>query len=213
MIRDYKVFTSKAYKIAFLLIEPIVFMMGIFIACVFRHIDIAIAVFAIFMMAEIFQDYFSIGCICKKNDMGMEYIKTSFRGKQLIKNAIIVDNIVKVIKPLIVAVVGTMPYVLYEGMMPFGSILINLMFAVILALDCSFISIASTNITRYIDTFNIMGISSIPIIAVGILLLIPLSMLGYLVAPIIMIILVVVASVGTLMHMNYKIEKSYFDIE
>lgn len=213
MIKDYKAFTSKGYKISFLLVEPLVFMCSMLVASIFRSLVFMVITGVFLMLFEMLQDYFSIGCICKKNDMGMEYIKTSYRGKRLIQNTLIVDSLIKVIKPVIVMVVGTAPYVIYEGTLPFGSILVNLMIMLIIALDISFISIASVNITRYIDTFNIYTLSTMPIIAVGILLLVPLSAIPYILSLMIMIVLVVVAIWLTYIHMNDKLEKSYTDLE
>ena len=46
-------------------------------------------------------DYFGIGCICKKDSFGMEYVKTSFRARAVIKHTFLLDMCFGVLRNLL----------------------------------------------------------------------------------------------------------------
>ena len=80
MIQNYRVLTNNKYRLVTNIVIPVV--LGIITAVLAEGLMIQFAMFPpIFMiLAEICGDYFGIGCICKKNGFGMDFLKTSHDG-------------------------------------------------------------------------------------------------------------------------------------
>lgn len=89
MIRSYLVFTSFVYRIGVLVAIPVA--LTVFSMLSSDFIVTHVSVFSVWVFTEVFSDFWVFGGICSKEYVGFEYMKTSSRGRQVLKQAILGD--------------------------------------------------------------------------------------------------------------------------
>lgn len=106
MIKGYLVFASAAYRIAMYILMPIL-MMGL-IAWTGSNIEEAALLLAasLLTMAEILSDSWLFGGIQARDPEKIDYLKTSVRGMGLLRNALIMDLVRKLLFSLLVVGMG-----------------------------------------------------------------------------------------------------------
>lgn len=90
-IRSYLVFTSLWYKIIMFAVLPLVLLgIQVFSTVVFRGTAIPMFVM-ILVLVEILADYWFLGGIQEKGSEKIDYLKTSPRGMEVMKSALVID--------------------------------------------------------------------------------------------------------------------------
>lgn len=142
--KDYNCMVNKTYRIIFNLIIPIA--LGIISSVITFITQSEMFYLFLFLMVivTVDADYFGIGCICKKDSFGMEYVKTSFRGKKVIKHTFLLDMCFGIVRNLLFFL-ASLIYMIDRYS--------NISIMVITFLLINIIYILSLNITRYFDSF------------------------------------------------------------
>ena len=149
MIQNYRVLTNNKYRLVTNIVIPVV--LGIITAVLAEGLMIQFAMFPpIFMiLAEICGDYFGIGCICKKNGFGMDFLKTSHDGIKDFEDCLLVDILVRIPRIAIYFMIAGIPFRHTER---FPVILFEMIAVVAIC------SIASLNVLRNVTIYNDNGI-------------------------------------------------------
>lgn len=207
MIKNYRTLTNKKYRIATNFIIPLASAATIRLLVHLGDIwyGLALLVFVFVMMAEVMGDYFSFGCICKKNSFGMNFLKSSFGGMHCFADALLLDILVRPFRLAVFAMIVCFPWM--------GTYLNGwLLFEGIVSL--AIISIASLNVTRYLDTaYYLMLVSAIflapvaGIIALSFFTGVPADIMAVVLA-----VLLLLTIVLTYFHMLMRMKKSYLDV-
>ena len=157
MIKDYRAITNGKYRLACNVLIPVI--LGIILAlvdAVVRNGYVTVVMFgfgAAFMTAiEIVGDYWGFGAICVKGCLGMDYLKTSTKGKAMLQNALMADLLVRPVRIAICMALVAVPY----GIMV-GNPVRPLCLSVLLTAD---ISVWALNITRYVQSVQVMSVLS-----------------------------------------------------
>ena len=215
MIKDYRAITNGKYRLACNVLIPVI--LGIILAlvdAVVRNGYVTVVMFgfgAAFMTAiEIVGDYWGFGAICVKGCLGMDYLKTSTKGKAMLQNALMADLLVRPVRIAICMALVAVPY----GIMV-GSPVRPLCLSVLLTAD---ISVWALNITRYVQSVQVMSVLSM--LAYGAsgaaVIYITISSGLQKFTWLIVAALAVLLPVGiyvTRRHMYRKVEASYLDID
>lgn len=215
MIKDYRAITNGKYRLACNVLIPVI--LGIILAlvdAVVRNGYVTVVMFgfgAAFMTAiEIVGDYWGFGAICVKGCLGMDYLKTSTKGKAMLQNALMADLLVRPVRIAICMALVAVPY----GIMV-GNPVRPLCLSVLLTAD---ISVWALNITRYVQSVQVMSVLSM--LAYGasgaaviyITISSGLQKFTWLIVAALAVLLPVVIYV-TRRHMYRKVEASYLDID
>ncbi len=215
MIKDYRAITNGKYRLACNVLIPVI--LGIILAlvdAVVRNGYVTVVMFgfgAAFMTAiEIVGDYWGFGAICVKGCLGMDYLKTSTKGKAMLQNALMADLLVRPVRIAICMALVAVPY----GIMV-GNPVRPLCLSVLLTAD---ISVWALNITRYVQSVQVMSVLSM--LAYGAsgaaVIYITISSGLQKFTWLIVAALAVLLPVGIYMtrrHMYRKVEASYLDID
>ena len=215
MITDYRAITNGKYRLACNVLIPVI--LGIILAlvdAVVRNGYVTVVMFgfgAAFMTAiEIVGDYWGFGAICVKGCLGMDYLKTSTKGKAMLQNALMADLLVRPVRIAICMALVAVPY----GIMV-GNPVRPLCLSVLLTAD---ISVWALNITRYVQSVQVMSVLSM--LAYGAsgaaVIYITISSGLQKFTWLIVAALAVLLPVGiyvTRRHMYRKVEASYLDID
>lgn len=215
MIKDYRAITNGKYRLACNVLIPVI--LGIILAlvdAVVRNGYVTVVMFgfgAAFMTAiEIVGDYWGFGAICVKGCLGMDYLKTSTKGKAMLQNALMADLLVRPVRIAICMALVAVPY----GIMV-GNPVRPLCLSVLLTAD---ISVWALNITRYVQSVRVMSVLSM--LAYGAsgaaVIYITISSGLQKFTWLIVAALAVLLPVGiyvTRRHMYRKVEASYLDID
>ena len=215
MIKDYRAITNGKYRLGCNVLIPVV--LGIILALVDAVVGscyVTVVMFgfgAAFMTAiEIVGDYWGFGAICVKGCLGMDYLKTSTKGKAMLQNALMADLLVRPVRIAICMAMVAVPYGIMVGN-PVRPLCLSVLFTANL-------SVWALNITRYVQSVQVMSV---------------LSMLAYGVSGAAVIYIVtshkmqrfewpIVAALAVLMavgiyvtrrHMYRKVEASYLDMD
>ncbi len=215
MIKDYRAITNGKYRLGCNVLIPVV--LGIILAlvdAVVRNGYVTVVMFgfgAAFMtVIEIVGDYWGFGAICVKGCLGMDYLKTSTKGKAMLQNALMADLLVRPVRIAICMAMVAVPYGIMVGN-PVRPLCLSVLFTANL-------SVWALNITRYVQSVQVMSV---------------LSMLAYGVSGAAVIYIVtshkmqrfewpIVAALAVLMavgiyvtrrHMYRKVEASYLDMD
>lgn len=215
MIKDYRAITNGKYRLGCNVLIPVV--LGIILAlvdAVVRSCYVTVVMFgfgAAFMTAiEIVGDYWGFGAICVKGCLGMDYLKTSTKGKAMLQNALMADLLVRPVRIAICMAMVAVPY----GIMV-GNPVRPLCLSVLLTAN---LSVWALNITRYVQSVQVMSVLSM--LAYGasgaavIYITISSELLKF--TWLIVAALTVLLPVGiyvTRRHMYRKVEASYLDID
>ena len=157
MIKDYRAITNGKYRLVCNVLIPVV--LGIALAlvdAVVRSCYVTVVMFgfgAAFMTAiEIVGDYWGFGAICVKGCLGMDYLKTSAKGKAMLQNALMADLLVRPVRIAICMAMVAVPY----GIMV-GNPVRPLCLSVLLTAN---LSVWALNITRYVQSVQVMSVLS-----------------------------------------------------
>lgn len=215
MIKDYRAITNGKYRLACNVLIPVI--LGIILAlvdAVVRNGYVTVVMFgfgAAFMTAiEIVGDYWGFGAICAKGCLGMDYLKTSTKGKAMLRNALTADLLVRPVRIAICMMIVAVPY----GIMV-GNPVRLLCLSILLTAD---ISVWALNITRYVQNVQVMsllamlssGASGAAVIYITISS--GLQKFTWLIVTALAVLLPVGIYV-TRRHMYRKVEASYLDID
>lgn len=215
MIKDYRAITNGKYRLACNVLIPVI--LGIILAlvdAVVRNGYVTVVMFgfgAAFMTAiEIVGDYWGFGAICVKGCLGMDYLKTSTKGKAMLQNALMADLLVRPVRIAICMALVAVPY----GIMV-GNPVRPLCLSVLLTAN---LSVWALNITRYVQSVQVMSVLSM--LAYGAsgaaVIYITISSGLQKFTWLIMAALAVLLPVGiyvTRRHMYRKVEASYLDMD
>lgn len=215
MIKDYRAITNGKYRLACNVLIPVI--LGIILAlvdAVVRNGYVTVVMFgfgAAFMTAiEIVGDYWGFGAICVKGCLGMDYLKTSTKGKAMLQNALMADLLVRPVRIAICMALVAVPY----GIMV-GNPVRPLCLSVLLTAN---LSVWALNITRYVQSVQVMSVLSM--LAYGAsgaaVIYITISSGLQKFTWVIVAALAVLLPVGiyvTRRHMYRKVEASYLDID
>lgn len=215
MIKDYRAITNGKYRLVCNVLIPII--LGIILAlvdAVVRNGYVTVVMFgfgAAFMTAiEIVGDYWGFGAICVKGCLGMDYLKTSTKGKAMLQNALMADLLVRPVRIAICMALVAVPY----GIMV-GNPVRPLCLSVLLTAN---LSVWALNITRYVQSVQVMSVLSM--LAYGAsgaaVIYITISSGLQKFTWLIVAALAVLLPVGiyvTRRHMYRKVEASYLDID
>lgn len=207
MIKNYRTLTNKKYRIATNFIIPLASAATIRLLVHLGDIwyGLALLVFVFVMMAEMMGDYFSFGCICKKNSFGMNFLKSSFGGMHCFADALLLDILVRPFRLAVFAMIVCFPWM--------GTYLNGwLLFEGIVSL--AIISIASLNVTRYLDTaYYLMLVASVFLAPVaGIIALLFFVGVPVKIMAVVLAVLLFLTIVLTYFHMLTRMKKSYLDV-
>lgn len=215
MIKDYRAITNGKYRLVCNVLIPVI--LGIILAlvdAVVRNCYVTVVMFgfgAAFVTAiEVMGDYWGFGAICVKGCLGMDYLKTSTKGKAMLRNALTADLLVR---PVRIAICMALVAVPYEIMV--GNPVRLLCLSILLTAD---ISVWALNITRYVQNVQVMSLLSM--LSSGAsgaaVIYITTSSVLQKFTWLIMAALAVLLPVGiyvTRRHMYRKVEASYLDMD
>ncbi len=215
MIKDYRAITNGNYRLVCNVLIPVI--LGVILALVNTVVrnNIVTAVMicfgALLMTAvEVMADYWGFGAICVKGCLGMDYLKTSTKGKAMIQNALMADLLVRPVRIAICLVIVSVPYAIMVGNP------IRLMCLSILV--TANMSVWMLNVSRYVQSVQAMSMLSM-LVSVGagaaaIYLIMPpvMQRFAWLIAAALVILLVAGIYV-TSRHMYRKVEASYLDVD
>ena len=215
MIKDYRAITNGKYRLVCNVLIPII--LGVILVLIdigvrkYYVTAVMLGVGAALMTAiEVMADYWGFGAICAKGCLGMDYLKTSTKGKAMLRNALTADLLVRPVRIAICMMIVAVPY----GIMV-GNPVRPLCLSVLLTAN---LSVWALNITRYVQSVQVMSV---------------LSMLAYGVSGAAVIYIAtshkmqrfewpIVAALAVLMmagiyvtsrHMYRKVEASYLDMD
>ena len=157
------------------------------------------------MMYEVSTEYFGYGPIYRKNNFGMEYLKTSVVGMKLVKNSMLTDSILRIIR--------TFAYTLLPGILVLRSV-DDMQALMIFALVLANVSVWSVSFTRYITMYGFLIMISTPLVTIGIIIEDLICVLPKIRIPIIvsMIALMIGGVIFTQFFASKKIKASYSDL-
>lgn len=215
MIKDYRAITNGKYRLGCNVLIPVV--LGIILAlvdAVVRNGYVTVVMFgfgAAFMTAiEIVGDYWGFGAICVKGCLGMDYLKTSTKGKAMLQNALMADLLVRPVRIAICMAMVAVPY----GIMV-GNPVRPLCLSVLLTAN---LSVWALNITRYVQSVQVMSVLSMLAYGVSgaaVIYIVTSHKMQRFEWPIVaaLAVLMVVGIYVTLRHMYRKVEASYLDMD
>lgn len=215
MIKDYRAITNGKYRLVCNVLIPII--LGVILALIDAGVRkyyvtaVMLGVGAALMTAiEIVGDYWGFGAICVKGCLGMDYLKTSTKGKAMLQNALMADLLVRPVRIAICMALVAVPY----GIMV-GNPVRPLCLSVLLTAN---LSVWALNITRYVQSVQVMSVLSM--LAYGAsgaaVIYITISSGLQKFTWVIVAALAVLLPVGiyvTRRHMYRKVEASYLDID
>ncbi len=102
-VRSYLVFATRGYKIVMLIVLPIFLLAVDFIAAVVFRGSAMPAYIMLLIMAEVMSDNWYLGGIQEKNSQKIDYLKTSARGRQIMKSALIMDLVRRLVFLVVIA--------------------------------------------------------------------------------------------------------------
>ena len=120
MIKDYRAITNGKYRLVCNVLIPII--LGVILALIdigvrkYYVTAVMLGVGAALMTAiEVMADYWGFGAICVKGCLGMDYLKTSTKGKAMLRNALTADLLVRPARIAICMVIVAVPYEIMVG--------------------------------------------------------------------------------------------------
>ena len=165
---------------------------------------------ALMTAIEVMADYWGFGAICVKGCLGMDYLKTSTKGKAMLRNALTADLLVRPVRIAICMVIVAVPY----GIMV-GNPVRLLCLSILLTAD---ISVWALNITRYVQNVQVMSLLSMlssgasGAAVIYITISSGLQKFTWLIVAVLAVLLPVGIYV-TRRHMYRKVEASYLDMD
>lgn len=157
MIKDYRAITNGKYRLVCNVLIPII--LGVILALIdigvrkYYVTAVMLGVGAALMTAiEVMADYWGFGAICVKGCLGMDYLKTSTKGKAMLRNALTADLLVRPARIAICMVIVAVPYEIMVGN-PVRLLCLSILLTANL-------SVWALNITRYVQNVQVMSLLS-----------------------------------------------------
>ena len=208
MLKSHKAIVgSLYYKVSYFILPAVFAVVGILFRAILHLVPITLflVIQTLLMMFEMSTEYFGYGPIYRKNNLGMEYLKTSVSGMQLFRQSILTDQLLRIARCLF--------YTLIPGLLVYDSTdspLLLLLFGLALANT----SIWSVTITRYITMYGFLMITNAPLLAIGIFICSICYALPVLLIPacIVLLLLLPAGVVFTVKFADNKIRASYSDL-
>ena len=209
MLKIHKAVAGSRYFYITNIIVPAVFTLtGILYRSIVGRVSINLFIFiqAWLMLYEISTEYFCYGAIYRKNNLGMEYLKTSYNGMSLVKKSMLTDSVLRIIR--------TFFYTLIPGFAVIKSVE-DPAVLLIYALTLANVSVWSVSFTRYITMYGYLFMVSLPMVSIGLIIdylgtlshgfLIPLTVFTAILLP--------AGVYFTQKYADRKIQASYSDID
>lgn len=215
MIKDYRAITNGKYRLVCNVLIPII--LGVILALIdigvrkYYVTAVMLGVGAALMTAiEVMADYWGFGAICVKGCLGMDYLKTSTKGKAMLRNALTADLLVRPVRIAICMAMVAVPY----GIMV-GNPVRPLCLSVLLTAN---LSVWALNITRYVQSVQVISVLSMLAYGVSGAAVIyiatshKMQRFEWLIVAA-LAVLVVAGIYVTSRHMYRKVEASYLDMD
>ena len=212
-ISSYLVFTSRRYKIIMLAILPVVLpgmqLLAATVLPVFR--DICIPMFVmILVLVEVMADYGFLGGIQEKGSEKIDYLKTSPRGMEVMKSALVMDLVRRFLSHVAIFGLSCLIILIFGPSDEEIGMLGALLFVIFLTYDLSVLGIFISRFTSYLWVNLLCGyigaIAGLVIFLVGTEGLIPIVLME-----IALVALGVGLSVLMVKIAMLKVEGSYYD--
>lgn len=101
-LKNYFTLFNTTYMVVADILIPVGFAVAsLLLSFIFESTPSFLICFFIYMVVDGMTDYFAFGNIYQKNNMGMDYLKTSFEGMVVMKDALHVDYFTRFIRPAI----------------------------------------------------------------------------------------------------------------
>ncbi|MBP5309963.1 MAG: hypothetical protein J6Z05_05005 [Lachnospiraceae bacterium] len=208
MIKIHKAVVGSRYFNITNVLVPLVFVIigtiyRFFIGGVYPEIFVFIQ--AWLMIYEISTEYFGYGAIYRKNNFGMEYLKTSINGMDLVKKSMLSDSILRIIR--------TIAYTLLPGILVSRSV-DDPAVIVVFALALANVSVWSVNFTRFVTMYGFLVMISSPFLIVGLIIDVLCINKFINAMPVIIALILLLAGgvIFTQIFASKKIKESYKDL-
>lgn len=212
-VRSYFVFTSLLYRIAMYAVMPaVVIGIGVLISSGFDRgmaasfLVAGVTVGELLTALEIISDVWLFGGIQKKEGANLEYLKTSGRGRRVIRAALVIELVRKFFTAVCVMAVCT-AVLAYRNGGEVGSVAVSLLY---IALMSYFFSVLGTFVARFWDMFwtNVL-VCYVAAILYVLCLLIPVW--DKIAAVAVLGVLCIIVSVAAVKMPLRRMEGSYYD--
>lgn len=208
MIKIHKAVVGSRYFNITNVLVPLVFVIigtiyRFFIGGVYPEIFVFIQ--AWLMIYEISTEYFGFGAIYRKNNFGMEYLKTSINGMDLVKKSMLSDSILRIIR--------TIAYTLLPGILVSRSV-DDPAVIVVFALALANVSVWSVSFTRFVTMYGFLVMISSPFLIVGLIIDVLCIKKFINAMPVIIALILLLAGgvIFTQIFASKKIKESYKDL-
>lgn len=208
MLKSHKNMLGSRYFNITTIYVPLAFILiGTIVRFVFGKVDpnILLSVQAWLMIYEISTEYFGYGPIYRKNNFGMEYLKTSVRGMSFVKKSMLTDSFIRIMRSFAYTF---LPALFVPKSM--GDPKVLLIYALVLAN----VSVWSVTSTRFVSMYGFLLLVAFPELFIG-MILDAVCMLAPSAAVALIIITVLLLPAGILFTQKFadkKIKASYSDL-
>lgn len=207
-IKSYLVFTSEIYRvIAFVLVPVALILMQIwlpFVDLFLRTLFTAL----IYSFAEVMLDYWVFGSIAVKGGTQLEYIKTSKRGVDIIRTALVVDMVRQLISTVLLFIATIAVHACMGG--TFETEIEQIVLNLLLVVFTYFVIVSELTIARHLDGLQVNLIISCFTSLILLLVMFFARFNGY-IALAVMIVLSVVSSILGVKMILKRVKESYYD--
>ena len=202
-----KMLGSRYFNITTIYIPLAFILIGTVVRFIFGNIDanFFLSVQAWLMIYEISTEYFGFGPIYRKNNFGMEYLKTSVSGMDFVKKSMLTDSFIRIIRTFAYTFVPAL--IVMKSM---GDPKTLLIYALVLAN----VSVWSVTFTRFVSMYGFLLLVAMPVLLIGIILD-AVCMFAPSAAYPLMAIAVLLLAGGVIFTQKFaekKIRASYFDL-
>ena len=208
MLKSHKNMLGSRYFNITTIYVPLAFILiGTIVRFVFGKVDsnILLSVQAWLMIYEISTEYFGYGPIYRKNNFGMEYLKTSVSGMSFVKKSMLTDSFIRIMRSFAYTF---LPALFVPKSM--GDPKVLLIYALVLAN----VSVWSVTSTRFVSMYGFLLLVAFPELFIG-MILDAVCMLAPSAAVALIIITVLLLPAGILFTQKFadkKIKASYSDL-
>ena len=226
--RNYFTLFNTTYIVVANIFIPVGFAVAsLLLSFVFESTPSFIICYFIYMVVDGMTDYFSLGNIYQKNNMGMDYLKTSFEGMVVMKDALHVDYFTRFIRPAVFMLLAYDLHFIYlqkdtilnQLLVPWIGTKNILLIVFELYLVFVFMQILLINIHRYISMAQtVYTLNSFVTLGFDALIVLLFMWQGSdintpaLIAVIVATVaLLVVEAIISILHMNKKLQMSFYD--
>ena len=198
---------SRYFNITTIYIPLAFILIGTVVRFIFGNVDanFFLSVQAWLMIYEISTEYFGYGPIYRKNNFGMEYLKTSVSGMSFVKKSMLTDSFIRIVRSFAYTFVPAL--IVTKSM---GDPKTLLIYALVLAN----VSVWSVTPTRFVSMYGFLLLVAFPELFIG-MILDAACMLAPSAAVALIIITVLLLPAGILFTQKFadkKIKASYSDL-